>query len=317
MNRSGGFAADLFHVRQAPKRASAGLTALHYHTLQKGDTQSESLRFRLRQPNKMSYRTIFSVVTEHTASTVMARYAIALAVACKAELILYAAHEEGSDETLLRHTDHHLDHLFAVAFELDIPVTRITEVGSIGRLLPKRVETENADLVFYPLTPYNQYGTDQQRHTVHRLLRSVNADLAIMRAISMAKPHPGHIMVPLGKDISNRESRLVFITALAKSFHAQVTLFHLFAERGPRKLPDTITRFREQLQEQHVSTLERSAAGDIGKAIRVEAITRRNDLIIIGASERGVLQKLLLGNPAADIMQQPPCNTILFRGSVP
>ncbi|NTV48679.1 MAG: universal stress protein [Geobacteraceae bacterium] len=261
----------------------------------------------------MSYRKIFSVINEHTVSTVIARYAISMAAACKAELVLYAAHDKGSNETVLAHTDRHLDHLTTIAFELDIPVTRITEIGDISKLLPKRAQVEGADLVFYPMTPFERYGANLQRHTVHHLLRTVSSDLVIMRAITMAKPHPGHILVPLGKSISDKESRLIFITELARSFHAQVTLFHLSAVRDAGGMPDGITEFRKQLQQRHVTVLERGGSGPLGKAVTVEAITRHNDLIILGATERGLLRRIFFGNPAGDVMHQPPCNAILFR----
>ncbi|MFA7059484.1 MAG: universal stress protein [Pedobacter sp.] len=263
----------------------------------------------------MSYRKIFSVVNDHTASTVTARYAISLATACKAELVLYATHDVGSNETVLSHTDRHMAHLFTDAFELGIPVTRITEIGNISELLPKRVQAENADLVFFPLMPYKQYGADLARHTVHNLLRTIKSDLAIMRILTMAKPHPGHILAPLGKVIVDEGRRLMFIAWLAKSFHSQVTLFHLSAERDGKGMPDNITRFRNQLQLQDVTVLERSGVGQIGKSINVEAITRHNDLIVLGASGRGVLSKLFLGNPVGDVMHQPPCNSILFRSA--
>jgi len=263
----------------------------------------------------MSYVKIFSVVNEQTASTVIARYAISLAAECKAALVLYAAHDEGSDETLLRHTDHHLDHLFTIAFELDIPVTRITEVGNISTLLPKRVQAEQADLVFYPLTPDERFGANKQRQIIHDLQRDIRADLAFMRAISMAKPHPRHILVPFGKFISDREHRLMFISELARSFHAQVTLFHLSAEHEAKVMPDDISKFRQQLQQQEVTVLERKGRGHIGKAITVEAITRHHDLIVLGVSERGALRRFFFGNPAADLMHQPPCNAILFRAA--
>lgn len=264
----------------------------------------------------MSYRKILSVVSEHSASTVTARYAIAMAAACKAELVLYAACEENSSETTLHHTDRHLDHLFTVAFDLNIPVTRITETGDISSLLPKRVQAEKADLVFYPLTPGERYGDHLQQHTVHRLLRSIKPDLAIMRTITMARPHPKHILMPLGKVISGMERRLAFITELARSFHAQVTLFHLSVERNTQELPDNIIELKKQLQQEKISVLERSGRGQIGKSITVEAITRHNDLIVIGASERGALRRLLFGNPAGDVMHQPPCNAILLRTAV-
>ncbi|MDO9069728.1 MAG: universal stress protein [Deltaproteobacteria bacterium] len=261
----------------------------------------------------MSYRKIFSVVNEHTASTVTARYAISLAATCKAGLVLYAAHEESDSENIIRRIGLHLDHLTAVAFELDIPVTRITEIGNIGKMLPKRVQEEKADLVFYPLTPDERYGANLKRHTVHHLLRTIGSNLAIMRVITMAKPHPKNILVPLGKVASDGGSRLIFVTELAKSFHAKVTLFHLSAERETKGMPDDIIQFGKQLQQQHITVLERNGAGHISKAITVEAITHHNDLIVLGASGRGILRRVFIGNPAGEVIHQPPCNTILFR----
>lgn len=264
----------------------------------------------------MSYVKIFSVVNEKTASTVMGRYAISLAAACKAALVLYAAHDTGADEAVLQHTAHHLEHLAAIAAELEIPVTRIMEVGNISSLLPKRVEAEQADLVFYPLTPYKRSGSDLQRQTVHTLLRTVTSDLAVMRIISLARPHPGQILVPLGKVISNREQRLLFITELAKSFHARVTLFHLATERDGKGMPAEVTSFRKELQQQQITTQERIGRGHVGKGVTVEAISHHNDLIVIGVSQRGFFRRLFSGNPVVDVMHQPPCNTVLFRGAL-
>ncbi len=262
----------------------------------------------------MSYHKIFSVINEHTVSTVIARYALSIAQSCRAELVLYAALSDGSSESIRRETDRHLEHLMIVASELGITATRITENGNISTLLPKRVHEEKADLVFYPLSPYKRYGTDRQRLTVRQLLRSIKPDMVVMRAISMAKPHPGHILVPLGKSISHKERRLTFILELAKSYRSQVTLYHLSATRDVSEMPDAVTRFGKQLVQQNITVLERTGRGRLGsKAIAVEAITHHNDLIVLGVSGRGFLRRLFFGNPAGDVMHTPPCNVILFR----
>jgi nucleotide-binding universal stress UspA family protein len=177
------------------------------------------------------------------------------------------------------------------------------------------VLTEKAELVLYPLTPYKRYGADPQRHMVAQLLRTIKTDLAIMRVITLAKPHPGRILVPLGTSISDKGRRLLFVSELARSFHAQVTLFHLFAGSDGQKMPADILQFRLQLEQRHVQVQERSGRGQISKSIRVEAVTRQNDLVILGASGRGVLRRIFFGNPAGDVMHQPPCNTILFRAA--
>jgi len=260
----------------------------------------------------MNYRTILAVINEHTGSTVAARYAMALAAAIGAKLVLYSAIAEGGDEVISRHTDRHLDHLFDEALAHDIPVTCISETGMITRFLPHRVQAEGAELVFYPLVPGEQYGAALQGETAHQLLRTIRADLAVMRIMHMGKPHPRHILVPLGRVIRDRDAWLHFLALLAKTFESQVTLFHR-PETGRGDVPDDLLSLRNELRLHHLPVLERSGSGGIARAIALEAVSHHNDLIVLGASERSALRRLLFGNPAGDVMHHPPCNAILFR----
>lgn len=261
----------------------------------------------------MNYRTIFTVVNEHTASTVAGRYAIALAAAGPSRLVLYSALQKEASTASIHRAERHLEQLFKEASTLALPVTRITESGLITRLLPLRADAEHTDLVLYPLTPDEQYHNLLRQQPVHTLLRSIRSDLAIMRIIHMGKPHPRRILVPLGRTVAEPASRIRFIAALHASFHGGVILFHLAADTLPESTPGDITRFRSELHRHHVATLERYATGHIGRGITAEAATGRNDLIVLGASERSILRQLFYGNPAGDVMHQPPCNAILFR----
>jgi len=259
----------------------------------------------------MVYRTIFTIVTENTASTVTARYAIALASAVNARLVLYAAHAGDNERTTI-HSERHLDHLFAVVHGNGIPVTRITETGAITDLLPKRVRAEKADLVFYPLATGEEYDTPLQGAIVHSFMQSIKADLAIMRIVHMGKPHPGHILVPLGGIVGQSERRINFLAAMAKCFHSHVTLFHR-VQTEKKIIPQDIIRLRDALRLHHLNILERTGTGHIGKSIILEAISHHNDLIIMGASERSILRRLFFGDPAGHVISRPPCNAILFR----
>ena len=260
----------------------------------------------------MSYRKILAVINEHTGSTVAAHYAIMLAASGGSKLVLYCVHDEGSDGSAAQHTERHIDHLFSEALALGIAVTRISEIGPITGLLPHRIQAEEVDLVFYPLTPGEHYGAPLQRHTAHHLLQTIRADLAIMRIMHMGKPHPHHILMPIGGVVSGREQWVRFITALAKGFHSQVTLFHRL-DIGRQAVPDDFITLRNELRQHHLPVLERSGLGHIARAIALEAVSHHNDLIVLGASERGTLRRLFFGNPAGDVMFQPPCNAILFR----
>ncbi|MBV5341370.1 MAG: universal stress protein [Deltaproteobacteria bacterium] len=260
----------------------------------------------------MSYRTILVVINEHTGSTVAARYALPLAESEECRLVLYSAYGEGGDSTAIRLTEKHLDHLLKEAIALGINVTRVTEIGSITKLLPHRALAEAVDLLLYPLTPGEHYGSTMQQQTAHHLLRTIRADLAVMRIMHMGKPHPHRIMVPVGMVISDRKQRVRFVAALAKCFHSQVTLFHR-PDVGKQGLPDDFVTLRNELRQYDLPVLERSAPGHIARAIALEAVSHHDDLIVLGASERGTLRRIFFGNPAGDVMKHPPCNTILFR----
>ena len=260
----------------------------------------------------MSYRKILAVINEYTGSTVAGHYAIMLAASGGSKLVLYCAHDEVSDGSAALHAERHIDHLYSEALAHDIAVTRISESGSITGLLPHRIQEEGVDLVFYPLPPGEHYGAALQRHTAHHLLQEIGADLAIMRIMHLGKPHPHRILMPVGGVVSDREQRVRFVAALAKSFHSQVTLFHRL-DVGRQAVPDDFVTLRNELRQHHLPVLERSGSGGIARAIALEAVSHHNDLIVVGASGRGTLRRLFFGNPAGDVMFQPPCNAILFR----
>jgi len=264
----------------------------------------------------MRYQVVLAVINQHSGSTVCARYAIAMAASSSAELVLYSAHAEGTPETVLRHSEQHIDHLFSVAFGLGIAVRRISETGMLARLLPKRAAAEGAQLVYYPLLPDERYGAALQQQTVHHLLNRVPCDLSIMRIMHMGKLHPHHILVPLGRTIRDGEQRVRFLAALAKSFHAQITLFHR-PDRGQNDVRQAVEQVRAGLARHQLQVVERSGSGSISKAIALDAISHHSDLIVVGASERSALRRLFFGNPAGDLLQTPPCNTILFRAALP
>jgi len=128
----------------------------------------------------------------------------------------------------------------------------------------------------------------------------------------MGKPHPRHILAPVAAVVGDRAARVKFLIALAKGFHSQVTLFHRPDARNA-DLPDDCARLRNELRQHHLPVPERSGSGLIARAIALEAVSHHSDLIVLGASERGALRRLLFGNPAGDVMHQPPCNAIPFR----
>ena len=236
----------------------------------------------------MNYHTIVTVVNEHTTSIVTARYAISLALACNAELILYSAHGAGENEVLLRRASHHREYLNTLATGHGISVTHIVNIGSLHKQLPRLVQEKHVDCVFYHMAPGEQYGNNLPRKTVHHLLRCVKCDLVVMRVTDMGEPHPGHILVPLGDRTNSSKYHLMFVAGLAQAYAAEVVLFHIATRQRDKEMPKCVTLFKEQLEQRNIAVQERRGVGRIGEGIGIEAVTRHHDLIVLGASNRGM-----------------------------
>jgi nucleotide-binding universal stress UspA family protein len=55
------------------------------------------------------------------------------------------------------------------------------------------------------------------------------------------------------------------------------------------------------------------ASGKTGKAITIEAFTKRHDLIIMGASLRSLLEKAVKSSPVEEVLRETPCDLIIFK----
>lgn len=265
----------------------------------------------------MHYARVLAVVTDETASLVVARYGLALAGAAGAELTLLGIAGDDADPADVRRMEHHLDHIDSEIERSGISATIIRERGTARCIVAERARRENAGLV---LCGSGSGGL---------LLPQLAADLVICRIVHLGRPFPRRILVPLGGVIAGIDARARFIGLLARAFGSEITLFH----RPPRSsrgwhdvvrddavgmrhaLTPDIARLREQLARQEVRVTERIGAGGIARSIIIEAASRHSDLIVTGASERGTFRRLLFGSPAGDIMTHAPCNAMLFRAA--
>jgi nucleotide-binding universal stress UspA family protein len=57
----------------------------------------------------------------------------------------------------------------------------------------------------------------------------------------------------------------------------------------------------------------KTPTGAYATGITTEAVQKRTDLIVMGASQRSLLASIIKGNPVEDVMKSPPCNLIIFK----
>jgi nucleotide-binding universal stress UspA family protein len=276
------------------------------------------------------YRRVLATVNEFSNSEVAARYAIICAKACGASLVLLYVDEKRADSDAFNRAEASLKRLFLESEAHGVEIESITESGVPLRKIAEVVRREKPDVVF---TSTRRDDLDRRyfaRTLSKELLLRLPCAVALVRIVHVGKTAPKRILLPLQGRIAGLEERAYFAAKLAEGYGADLTLFHvsggvagLFREEHhmpPRereeRLPADVGKFVQQLNRYSIAHDRRTGRGSISHSIAVEAMIRRNDLIVMGSSERGLLKSMLYGNPVEEIMRETPCNLIVFRAGI-
>lgn len=273
------------------------------------------------------YKKILAAVNEFTNSEMAARYAIALAKACQARLSLVFVAEDKISRDIFKHAESALERLFIEAEDQDIEVESITEMGSPLGKISDIVKKNRIDIVFTATRREDIEKRFYLKTLAREFMVKLPCSVAMVRVVRMGKIHPKNILVPLRSHMTNLEERACFVANLAHTFGAAVTLFHLHkpitsffhgeihlkpAQREEH-IPKDIEKFTECLHKFEIHHEKRMGYGAISRSITIEAAHRRNDLIVMGASERSLLRSIISGNPVEDVLRETPCNLIILR----
>lgn len=277
--------------------------------------------------NEFMYRKILAAVNEFTNSEIAARYAIALAKSCRAMLSFAFVAEQNRGKEVFRHAEVALERLFIEAEKQEIEVESITERGDPLRKIRELVSQKKIDLVFTATRREDIEKRFFLKTLAREFMMKLQCSVAMVRVVRMGRGYPKHILVPLRGHITHMEERSCFVANLAQAFGSKVTLFHLskplvsyfhgeihlsFSEREER-MPKDMEKFTECLRRFGISHEKRTRDGSIAREITIEAAHKRNDLIVMGASERGLVRSITSGHPVETVLRETPCNLIIFR----
>ncbi len=273
------------------------------------------------------YKKILATVNEFTNSEIASRYAIALAKACQAKLFLIFVAEEKINKDIFKHAESALERLFLEARESDIEVEGITEKGDPFKKIEEAVKKDRIDIVFTATRREDVNRRFFVKTLARKFMIKLPCSVATVRVVRMGKIHPKNILVPLRGHITHLEERVYFIAKLAQAFNTSVTLFHLSSPittffhgeihlkpaQREEYIPKDIQQFTECLHRYRIKHEKKTGYGAVSRAITIEAAHTRNDLIIMGASERSLLKSVIRGNPVEEVLRETPCNLIIFR----
>jgi nucleotide-binding universal stress UspA family protein len=271
------------------------------------------------------YRRILAAINEHSNSEAAARYALAVAQACDASLTLAFVAPPGLDLTVVREAEAALERLFLEASAKGLEVETTLRAGDPLRHLQALVRERHVDLTFAA----TRRGDLQRRYfaqtLARRLMLSLPCSVALVRVVHPGRLFPGNILVPIRGAMTHVEERAFLVGKLAEACDARITLFHAPKSitgffRGQRQVAagereagvlDKMEEFLRHLSRYRVEALKRFRGGRPAAAITAEAAFSRHDLIVMGASARGLLESMLSGNPVEEVLRETPCNLII------
>ncbi len=272
------------------------------------------------------YRRILAAVNEYSNSEAAARYALTLAQVCGAQLTLMFVAEAGLDLAHIRPAEAALERLFLEAGALELEVESRIARGDPFRQISAVVREQHIDLVFAATRREDVSRRYFTRTLAQKLILSLPCSVALVRVVHPGRIHPQNILVPFRGRPAHPQEKALFVGKLAEAFGAAVTLFHAPESitrffQGPRllkppeldkHLAEDLDRFISSLKQYHIAPEKRLGQGPPARAITREAAARRHDLIILGASERGLWESLVGGNPVEQVLRETPCNLIIL-----
>lgn len=273
------------------------------------------------------YQKILAAVNEFTNSEITARYAIALAKSCKAALSLVFVAEDKLKREVFRQAESALGRLLMDAEGHNVEVKSIIEKGDPLKKISDIVKKNDIEIAFTSTRREDIENRFFMRTLAREFMVKLPCSVAMVRVVRMGRGYPKNILVPLRGQMTHLEERACFVARFAEEFNSSVTLFHLSnpitslfhgeiqlkpAQRQ-ESIPKDIEQFTECLHRYKIHHEKRVGYGAVSRSITIEAAHKRNDLIIMGASERSLLKSIISGNPVEDVLRETPCNLIILR----
>ncbi|WP_337287122.1 universal stress protein [Candidatus Methylomirabilis sp.] len=263
---------------------------------------------------------ILMMVDGSFAAEAAARYALALAKACGAEVELLCVAVDQSAGAMKR-AEESLLRLFRQAHALGLNVRSVTEMGDPVRVMRDYVAREGITLAMASVT-----GPEVAR----RLLREVPCAMLLVRVVHpgrMASPH--EILVPIyGGEFEGGglDAAADLLAHLGEFWHARVILFRLrqpltrlfdrrrVGEETPEQAERALHPFIAALSRRGLAPGTRVSWGRRhGPGITAEAAARRHDLIFVGTKGPKSFLRWLGAGTVDHLVRKSPCDLMLFR----
>ena len=277
--------------------------------------------------NLIMYKRILVAVNEHLNSEAGARYGLEFAKVAGSKLYLVFIAERGISPLAIKNAESAIGRLFESATNMGIDVEAITKTGEPVSEIDSIVRAEGIDLAFVSTRRADIERRFFSGTTARRLSARLHSSVALVRVVHAGKIHPKSVLVPLKAKLDYIKERAHFISIISEAFGSELYVFHvrkpsqgflsgeveLTTPEWERRFTKDIVRFINIIKKHGIAPHLASISGDVGRAITLEALARRHDLIVMGASRRSLLRSIIGESPVEEILRETPCNLIILN----
>jgi nucleotide-binding universal stress UspA family protein len=266
------------------------------------------------------FKKLISAVDGSFHSELASDYAIAISSSCKSELVVIAVDNGEVEKEVLSNA---VDRVCQHARKDGIHARGVVRKGPTVETILDMVKAESADLLVVAT-----------RHSGNRLfVRSISQQLMFKAPCSVIMVKPTgltrkgkNMLLPIAHREMAVDERIALSGSLAQFYNYKIEILHVVERQRWYDLPwaklDTIRRHAEENMIPVVKRLiELGVDADVHaviassatSAILKEVAIGKHSVVLLGASQRGILKQVVSGNPIEEMLSKLFCDVLVWR----
>ncbi len=268
------------------------------------------------------YQKLISAVDGSFHSELASDYAIAIAASCKCELVVLAVDNGEIEREALSNA---VDRVCQHARKEGIQARGVIRKGEAVKTILETVNSENADLLVVAT----------RRSDKRLFVRSISQQLMLKAPCSMIMVKPAglarkgkNMLLPIAHREMAIDERIALSVSLAKFYNYNVEILHVVERQNWYDLPwvklrtmryhaeENMMPVAKRLVEQGINVEVRAVVAESStNAILKEAAIGKHAVVLLGASQRGILKQVVSGNPIEEMLSKLLCDVLVWRSA--
>ncbi|OKY77107.1 MAG: Nucleotide-binding protein UspA family [Candidatus Methanohalarchaeum thermophilum] len=196
----------------------------------------------------------------------------------------------------------------------DVPVRKITAVGhDVGKSITNLAYEKDVDLILLGWRGKRKRFSDYfLGSTIDYVVENAPCDVSVAKAMEEYKPEKILIPVAGGRNVELSES---IAKSFAKKYDSEIILVNVF-EKGEKKANNLLDKHKRHLIEEGLDKVENVAIREkkgVADDIIEYAEDRDVDMIVLGATEKGLIPSALFGNVPEEIGERFDKQVIMVK----